>query len=70
MRIGLREIISIVLLTTIPLSAWWFVFRPNDARTGAMLTEIDAKRAKLNRLNEATRTIGDLKEEKIGRAHV
>jgi len=63
MRIGPREIISVVLLTTIPLSAWWFVFRPNDERTDQMLQDTDAKRAKLNRLNEASRTIGDLKQE-------
>lgn len=63
MKYGLREVIFTVLLLAIPAGAWWFVFRPNNARAAEMLQQIDAKREKLKALNHATATIGDLKRK-------
>ena len=65
MKYGLREAVFTVLLLAVPAGAWWFVFRPNNARSAEMLRQIDAKREKLKALNHATATIGDLKR-KIG----
>ncbi len=63
MKFGLREAVFALLLMGIPAGAWKFVFRPNNARNDEMLAQIEAKREKLNKLNRATATIGDLRKE-------
>ncbi len=67
MKIGLREIVLVVLLASTPLGAWWFVFRPRDARNQELLEQIEAKQEKLRALNRVTGTIGDLQQEIEGR---
>jgi len=62
-KFGIREIVSAVVLAAIPVGAWWFVFRPNKARSQQMMAEIESRQAKLQQLNKATATIGDLKTE-------
>jgi Tfp pilus assembly protein PilO len=52
-----------MLLLAIPVGAWWFVFRPRSAGNAEMLQQIEAKRSKLQELNRATATIGDLRNE-------
>jgi len=63
MRLGVREIAFIALLIVIPVGAWWFAFRPNNACNAAMMEQIQTRQAKLQALNQATGTIGDLKVE-------
>jgi Tfp pilus assembly protein PilO len=63
MKFGLREIIFIVLLTALPLGAWWLIFRPHNAAEAQMLKQITAKQDRLRELNHTTGTIGDLKRE-------
>ncbi len=63
MKPGLREIIFIVLLMAIPIGAWWFVFKPSNARNAEIRQQIEIKQAKLRLLNQATASIGDLKKE-------
>jgi Tfp pilus assembly protein PilO len=63
MKFGIREIVFIVLLTAIPVAAWAFVFRPNNARKADMAAQIKSRQTKLQALNKATATIGDLKTE-------
>ncbi|MCK4627175.1 MAG: type 4a pilus biogenesis protein PilO [Phycisphaerae bacterium] len=63
MKFGTREIVFIVVLTVIPVAAWWFVFRPADARNNEMIEQIETRQKKLQSLNRATATIGDLKVE-------
>jgi len=63
MKLGLREILFVVLLMCIPLGAWAMVFRPRNARNEEMLRQIESKQEKLRELNQATGTIGDLKSE-------
>ena len=63
MKFGIREIVFVVLLAAIPVGAWWFVFRPADARNAEMLKQIKTKQQKLQELYKATATIGDLKVE-------
>ena len=63
MKFGVREIMFLVLLVAIPLSAWWFAFRPARIRDEGMVQQIEAQREKLANLNRATATIGDMEAE-------
>lgn len=63
MRLGLREVIFILLLMGIPVAAYAFVFRPQNLRNAKMLRQIEARQERLRELNRATATIGDLKKE-------
>ncbi len=63
MKFGMREIVFIVVLAAIPVAAWWFVFRPADTRNDEMIEQIETRQKKLQSLNRATATIGDLKIE-------
>jgi Tfp pilus assembly protein PilO len=63
MKFGLREVIFVGLLMLIPLGAWWFVFRPQNAENTRMRTEIEIRQAKLTELNKAMGKIGDLKAQ-------
>ncbi|MHC4981937.1 MAG: type IV pilus inner membrane component PilO [Planctomycetota bacterium] len=63
MKFGMRELIFVVLLLSLPLGAWWFIFHPQNARNSEMLKEIKAKQEKLRALNQVTATIGDLDRE-------
>ncbi len=63
MKIGLRELVFILLLAVIPVSAWYFVFRPRNARAQEIEQEVQLKRQRLEALNRATGTIGDLRTE-------
>jgi len=63
MKFGIREMIFIALLLAIPVCAWWFAFRPQNAVNDRMMEQIEARQAKLRQLNKATATIGDLKKE-------
>ena len=63
MKLGIREIVFVVVLTAIPVGAWWFVFRPADTRDDEMIKQIETRQQKLQSLNRATATIGDLKVE-------
>lgn len=63
MKFGLREIVFIVLLMVIPVGAWWFVYRPQNAANAEMRRQIEARQAKLRELNKITGTIGNLEKE-------
>lgn len=63
MKFGLRELVVVVLLLAIPVAAWWFIFRPKNARDRGTLQQIEAKRARVAELNKATATIGDIERE-------
>jgi len=62
-KIGIREIVFLVILAGTPVAAWWFVFRPNSAQNKIMMAEIETRQAKLQKLNVATATLGDVKTE-------
>jgi len=63
MKFGLREVVFITMLMLIPVGAWWFVFRPQNAKNAEMRAEIELRQAKLQELNKAMSTIGNLKGE-------
>jgi len=63
MKFGLREIIFVLLLMAIPIGAWQFVFRPNNARAAQMRQQIESRQVKIRELNQTTASIGDIKEQ-------
>jgi Tfp pilus assembly protein PilO len=63
MKFGLRELVLVALLLSLPVGAWWFVFRPRNARDAEIREAIAGKQRKLQALNRATATIGDLQHE-------
>lgn len=63
MRIGLRELIFIILLLAMPVAAYFFVFRPRNAQITQVKQEIRLKQDKLDQLNAATKNINDLGTE-------
>lgn len=68
MKVGLRECLVLGVLVAIPLCAWWLVFRPHNRRDNEMRKQLEAKQARLQALNRATGTIGNLRRE-IGSLH-
>lgn len=58
-----RQGAFIVLLLGIVFSAWWFVFRPRSIEDRKMRQVIEQKQLQLRKINRATATIGNLKEE-------
>lgn len=63
MKIGVREIIFIVLLMGIPVGAYLVVFRPQNQANAQMLSQIQQKQTMLQELTRATATMGDLRQE-------
>ncbi|HET6426925.1 MAG TPA: type 4a pilus biogenesis protein PilO [Phycisphaerae bacterium] len=63
MKFGIREIILLVLLVIIPVSAWALAFRPAKIRNEQMIRQIESQRTKLTELNRATGTIGNMEAE-------
>lgn len=63
MRFGFRELIFVLLLLGMPVAAYFFVFEPRNTQIEAAVAEVRQKQAKLQKLEEATRTIDDLGEE-------
>ena len=59
----LRQMIFVVALLAMVVGAWYFLFRPRDLENVHMQLQIEAKQRQLQKLNRATATIGDLKEE-------
>lgn len=63
MKIGLREVVFVLMLLAIPLGGWYLVFRPRNVANAEMLRQIEAKQAKLQDLNKTTGAIGDIQRE-------
>lgn len=63
MKIGLRELVVVALLIAVPVGAWWYVFRPRNARDAELRAQIAERQEKLQALNRATATIGDLQRQ-------
>jgi len=67
MKFGLRETIFVALLMSLPVGAWWFIFRPQNIRNDEMIKQIEVKQEKLRAINQVTGTIGDLQKEILAR---
>lgn len=59
----LRQGVFVILLLGIVMGAWYFIFHPRDLEDHQMRIAIAAKQRQLQKLNQATATIGNLKEE-------
>ncbi|MCH2161153.1 MAG: hypothetical protein MK085_04685, partial [Phycisphaerales bacterium] len=62
MRIGAREILFLVVLASVPVASWFFVFEPRNRDISEARTEIEAMQAILGQLNEVNQRVGDLGE--------
>lgn len=60
MRFGIRELIFFAVLLAMPLSSYWFVFRPQNDEIAQARKEIEQKEAMLEKLAETTRKTADL----------
>ncbi len=63
MKFGIREFVFVIVLLAMPISSYWFVFRPQNDEIEAAKKEISHKEATLNQLAVATAQIEDLQRE-------
>ena len=63
MKLGPREVLFLLLLLVLPAAAYRFVFQPRNEQIHQVRAQIIDKRAKLERLEQATRRIDDLGRE-------
>jgi len=63
MKLGLREFLFLLLLASLPMAAWRYVFEPRNQQIEAVREQISAKREKLDQLRSATEQIDDLGAE-------
>lgn len=63
MRLGLREVIFLLVLLAMPAMAYLTIFRPNTEEIAEVEAEIQQRQAKLEQLEQATRSISDLGQE-------
>lgn len=60
MKIGIREIIFLLVLLAMPVSSYWFVFKPQNAEISEAKQEIEHKERMLQKLDAATSQATDL----------
>jgi type IV pilus assembly protein PilO len=60
LKLGLRELIFLVVMLGLLGGSWWFVFRRADQRRAELRTEIARKEADLENLRKTTAGIEDL----------
>jgi type IV pilus assembly protein PilO len=60
MKFGLRELIFFLVLLTVPVASFIWVFRPRNEEISQAKTEIAAKQAKLDTLAKVTSKIEDI----------
>ena len=60
MRLGLREIIFLVVLLVVPVASYFYVFKPRNAEINQAQTEVEVKQTKLEKLREVTEKIDDI----------
>lgn len=63
MKFGIRELVFVIVLLAMPVSSYWFVFRPQNEEIEAARKEIEHKEATLDQLALATAQIEDLQRE-------
>jgi type IV pilus assembly protein PilO len=63
MKFGIRELLFVVLLTAIPLGAYFWVFRPTNQHIEQQRRDVEANAQKLARLRQAMAGAADLNSE-------
>lgn len=62
MNLGIREIVFLIVLLAMPMSSYWFVFRPQNEDIQAARKEIEHKEQVLEKLAKAVARNEDLKK--------
>jgi type IV pilus assembly protein PilO len=60
MRLGLREVIFLVVLLVVPVASYFYVFKPRNAEIQQAQSEVQVKQTKLEKLREVTEKIDDI----------
>jgi Tfp pilus assembly protein PilO len=60
MRLGLREIIFLVVLLVVPVASYFYVFKPRNGEIQQAQKEVEIKQTKLEKLREVTEKIDDI----------
>lgn len=60
MHFGLRELLFVIVLIAMPVSSYWYVFRPQNAEIEQAKKEIEHKEQMLEKLHTATARNEDL----------
>ena len=60
MRLGLREIIFLIVLLVVPVASYFYVFKPRNAEIQQAKKEVEIKQSKLEKLREVTEKIDDI----------
>lgn len=60
MKFGIRELVFLFVLLAMPVSSYWFVFRPQNEEIEAAKKEIEHKELMLDKLDQATEQSSDL----------
>ncbi len=63
MRFGIRELIFLAVLLAVPVTSFWYVFKPRNEQIRQANEEIKLKQARMERLNEVLKRIPSLSEE-------
>ena len=60
MRFGYREIIFLIVLLSVPVASFWFVFKPQNGEIMQAREEIHHKEQMLRKLSEVTAQTSDI----------
>lgn len=60
MKFGLRETIFLLVLLAVPVASGFYVFKPQNERVHKLKQEIQAKRARLEQLDQMQQKIDDI----------
>ncbi len=60
MRMGLREVIFLVVLLVVPVASYFYVFKPRNTEIHQAQKEVEIKQAKLDKLREVAEKIDDI----------
>ena len=60
MRLGVREVVFLMVLLVVPVASYFYVFKPRNEEIRQAQDEIKSKQAKLDKLREVTEQIDDM----------
>jgi Tfp pilus assembly protein PilO len=60
MRLGIREIIFLIVLLVVPVASYFYVFKPRNEEIQQAQKEVEVKQTKLEKLREVTEKIDDI----------
>lgn len=63
MRFGIREMIFLLVLLAVPVTSFWYVFKPRNEQIRQANEEIKLKQARMERLDDVLKRIPSLSEE-------